>query len=292
MARRSKGPLKLMLDGISRLGWPTGLALVAGIFLGLRWFSLQTPVPMGPGDLSAGLLGWNVGIQMAGVLQWVLPPLILVAVIAGAARRGNQSRLVKKTRQSGGANLGSLSWRQFEELLAGYFRERGFEVITNTGAGPDGGVDLLLRRGGELHLVQCKHWRAQKVPVSTVRELLGLIAAEGAAGGFVVTSGAFTADARAFANGRNIELIDGPALRQRIAPKPGAAAPTASSATETAATPDCPRCGAPMTRRTARRGPTAGKAFWGCTRYPACRGTRAVRLHEESDTSQHTPENS
>jgi restriction system protein len=275
MARRSKSPFELMLDGLSRLGWPAGLGVVAGVFLGLRWFSLQQPMPMGPGDFSAGLLGWNVGIQMARVLQWVLPPLLLFGVVFGAVRRGNQTRLVAETRQSGGANLASLSWRQFEELLAGYFRERGFDVISNTDAGPDGGVDLRLRRGGELHLVQCKHWRAQKVPVSTVRELFGLMTAEGAAGGFVVTSGAFTAGARAFVEGRNIELIDGAALRRRIAPTLGNPSPPAPVDGRTAAVPDCPSCGAAMTRRTARRGPTAGRSFWGCTRYPACRGTRA-----------------
>ena len=40
--------------------------------------------------------------------------------------------------------------------------------------------------------------------------------------------------------------------------------------------PHCPVCNATMTKRTARRGARAGFAFWGCTNYPDCRGTRAV----------------
>jgi len=36
----------------------------------------------------------------------------------------------------------------------------------------------------------------------------------------------------------------------------------------------CPRCGSPMVRRTARRGRNAGNQFWGCSRYPQCKGTR------------------
>ena len=40
--------------------------------------------------------------------------------------------------------------------------------------------------------------------------------------------------------------------------------------------PPCPMCGAAMTRRTARQGPRAGKAFWGCSAFPDCRGTRPV----------------
>ena len=39
---------------------------------------------------------------------------------------------------------------------------------------------------GEKLPVQCKHWKAYKVRV--VRELFGLVAAKGAAGGFVVTT--------------------------------------------------------------------------------------------------------
>lgn len=38
--------------------------------------------------------------------------------------------------------------------------------------------------------------------------------------------------------------------------------------------PSCPKCGASMVRRTARKGSRAGKMFWGCPRYPVCKGTR------------------
>lgn len=37
--------------------------------------------------------------------------------------------------------------------------------------------------------------------------------------------------------------------------------------------PLCPNCGAEMTLRYAKRGPTAGTKFWGCTKFPFCRGT-------------------
>jgi len=56
MARRSKSPFELMLDRLSRLPWPAGLALAAGVFLGLRRFMMQAPMPMGPGEFSAGML--------------------------------------------------------------------------------------------------------------------------------------------------------------------------------------------------------------------------------------------
>ncbi|MDP2782552.1 topoisomerase DNA-binding C4 zinc finger domain-containing protein [Devosia sp.] len=37
----------------------------------------------------------------------------------------------------------------------------------------------------------------------------------------------------------------------------------------------CPSCGASMVRRTARKGKHAGSKFWGCSKYPACKGTRS-----------------
>ena len=70
----------------------------------------------------------------------------------------------------------------------------------------------MLRKGSEKLLVQCKQWRATTVGVEIVRELYGLIAAEGATGGFVVTAGRFSLDATTFAAGRNIQLINGTIL--------------------------------------------------------------------------------
>ena len=38
--------------------------------------------------------------------------------------------------------------------------------------------------------------------------------------------------------------------------------------------PKCPKCGKPMRKIVARRGRNAGNAFWSCTGYPDCDGTR------------------
>lgn len=34
----------------------------------------------------------------------------------------------------------------------------------------------------------------------------------------------------------------------------------------------CPKCGAAMVLRTAKKGEHAGKQFWGCSAFPKCRG--------------------
>jgi four helix bundle suffix protein len=40
--------------------------------------------------------------------------------------------------------------------------------------------------------------------------------------------------------------------------------------------PPCPQCGALMTLRTAKTGKNAGTSFWGCTKYPDCKGIIAL----------------
>ena len=181
--------------------------------------------------------------------------------------------------------LDGVTWREFEWLVGEGFRLRGYRVVESGGGGPDGGVDLVLTQGGEKFLVQCKQWRAFKVGVDVVRELYGVMAARGATGGFVVTSGRFTADASMFASGRNITLMDGPALvglikqaRSTTGGLPQRSANIASAAAQPRSSdaPACPTCGQAMARRTAKRGANMGAAFWGCTGYPSCRDTRQI----------------
>jgi four helix bundle suffix protein len=49
------------------------------------------------------------------------------------------------------------------------------------------------------------------------------------------------------------------------------------------AAPACPVCGKEMRKRTAGKGPHAGKSFWGCSGYPECKG--CLSLSDESDLS-------
>jgi len=115
------------------------------------------------------------------------------------------------------------------------------------------------------------------VGVEPVRELYGVMAAQRAAGAFLVTTGRITEEARRFASGREIELIDGAQLElqiQRAAsinkPSPG----TQATATPSAVKRACPTCGSAMLLRKAIKGSSAGQSFYGCSNFPRCRGTR------------------
>jgi restriction system protein len=49
-----------------------------------------------------------------------------------------------------------------------------------------------------------------------------------------------------------------------------------SDQTDASGAPNCPICRNPMVLRIARKGPRAGSQFWGCAKYPACKGTKLV----------------
>lgn len=67
-----------------------------------------------------------------------------------------------------------------------------------------------------------------------------------------------------------------PSSPQRTGTSPSRGSITSLPTNRSLSTPTCPRCGSGMVRRTARRGPNAGGPFWGCSRYPGCRGTRNI----------------
>jgi restriction system protein len=132
--------------------------------------------------------------------------------------------------------LARVSWQDFERLLADHYRELGYEVehqgTAANGARSDGGIDLRLRRGGELLLVQCKHWRAMQVPHNDVHQLIGIMDNEDATGAILVTSGEFTPAAiRAAGKKGRVQLIDGAAARVMLGPRlpPEDARPTTPS---------------------------------------------------------------
>lgn len=106
------------------------------------------------------------------------------------------------------------------------------------------------------------------------------MAAEGAHGGVAVTSGPFTQEAQAFAAGKNLKLIDGPQLMKLLtsvrdsSPQVQRKTPRLDNP-HIGTAPNCPRCGATTVKRLAKKGALAGKEFWGCSRFPSCRGTVA-----------------
>jgi restriction system protein len=244
-----------------------------------------TDLPLKVGVITSLVLaatGWAapmlfpvVGLELTGYLAivgryvvWTLAALIFISASAGAIRRRLDGQ-----RFESDVSLEDLSWAQFEGYLAAYFRKRGSTVTYRGGSSADGGVDLVLDDASGRRIVQVKHWKMQRVGVVELRALWGVREDEKARGAVFVTSGDFTPDARAFAVGKQLELIDGPQLRRLIAEAKGHEAKGLPALAATSA--PCPQCGrGTLQRRLARRGANAGGYFLGCSRFPECRYTR------------------
>ena len=154
------------------------------------------------------------------------------------------------------------------------YRAQGYSgSLTQRGA--DGGADIVLKRDGHRVLVQCKRWRTRVVRPDAIRSLKGVMAGEGVARGIFVSSGRYTAEARRVAVSYGIHTVDGMELldlvREARGEIPGLIESLRSAGPRLADPPYCPRCHELMVMRTGVHG-----KFWGCRRFPSCRGTQSL----------------
>ena len=104
--------------------------------------------------------------------------------------------------------------REFEEFVAEIYEKLGYRVEL-TKATRDGGKDIILYADGptghNMFYVECKKYdKENPVGVRLVRNLYGVVEAEKATAGILVTSSSFTKDAREFAKDvyRRLTLYD------------------------------------------------------------------------------------
>ena len=276
MVRRKQNPIEDLIEITSKLPWWVGVGLAIAAYVWLHSVATSEVTAVAQPGKMGELVTQTLFKTLASFGQYLLPFAFLVGAAMSAYGRYKRQALHAQVAASPDRGaLNTMSWQQFEALVGEAFRRKDYAVAEMGGGGADGGIDLVLKKEGETFLVQCKQWKATKVGVTTVRELYGVMAAEGATGGFVVTSGVFTDEARAFAVGRNIELMDGKALHSLIR---GVSVPNKAASVPPAVTiagiPACPVCQSAMVKRTAKRGANSGNAFWGCSQYPGCKGTR------------------
>jgi len=280
MARQKTSPLEDMILIVSKLPWWAGLTLALVSYLVLHAIASRpimsatvTRAQMG----TAATTGFVTVLAMFG--QYILPFAFGLGALLSAIAAARQKKLYNNVAaRKDVAALNEMGWEDFERLVSEHFRRNGFQVTREGGNGPDGGIDLVLRQKSETYLVQCKQRRSYKVGVQPVREFYGVMASRGAAGGYFVTSGEYTEEAKTFAKGHNLELVDCRKLRLMIdaTSKTTPAARVTKESPTIITMPSCPKCGAVMNKRIARQGSNAGREFWGCATYPKCNGTRPL----------------
>lgn len=289
MARKKQSPFEDLIEFASLLPWWAGLILAVISFIVLSQIANTETQTMDGVSQIGQYASQQLYIVFAKIGQIFLPFAFTVGAIISAIKQRKRSNLFSSveilepdnhfgSNRVGVNAISNMSWQEFEMVVSEFFRKQGYSVLESGGGGPDGGVDLRLKKDNKKIIVQCKHWKTSKVGVQVVREQLGIKTAEAADGVIIVTSGLYTNDAIKFANEQDIILIDGEKLKEIITKTKRSLPIDLKRTTVTTSTPIasiapiCPRCSSPMVKRTAKKGKLAGNKFWGCSRFPQCRG--------------------
>ena len=201
MSRRNESPADLLV----KMPWPASAVLGLFAFVLLRWV---LPALCGGNDTFRLLT--PAAVNLAPVVALGFGVIACVSFFLGKKR----ASLVDS--QTSLESLRAVSWKDFELLVVEAYRRQGYQVDYNLGKGADGGVDLVLRKAGRTSFVQCKQWRAFSVGAPVIREQFGIMISEKADESIVVTSGKFTSEAVRFAQGKPIQLVDGPRLLELV----------------------------------------------------------------------------
>lgn len=201
MAKRTKGGFEQIAAMPWWLGILIGLIGYVAIRHGISWYLAfsQNPVLSG--------MGRTLANGAYAPFAWMLLIACWLAALASFIGRGRRRQLLDN--QTGIDSLRQMTWRQFEQLTGEAFRRQGYAIEETGLGGADGGIDLILRKSGQITLVQCKQWQNRQVGVKVVREMYGLLVHHKAAAVKIVALGDYTPDAHRFARDKPIELIHG-----------------------------------------------------------------------------------
>ncbi|HAS6204045.1 TPA: hypothetical protein I7243_22185 [Vibrio vulnificus] len=271
MARKNDGLLWHLMDA----PWWVSVLFAAIAYIGLSF--VLPALAMSSENFIFNAVAPNLPMLAPYVAFTLLIPAP-VAIFKQLSRQRQYSTTTNEIASQGTtAALNNLSWLEFESYIGEFFKQQGYEVKQAFSQKPDGGVDIWMRKDGQLTLVQCKHWKTRKVGIQILREMYAVMIEHGASKMIIVTSGDFTSEAIKYALDKRLWLINGGELvhmieqvRNRPTEKTLEVIPPKST------TPLCPSCHAPLVMRTAKRGQNKGNQFYGCSSYPRCRYTQDI----------------
>jgi len=174
---------------------------------------------------------WFVLFLVSGQEEGRSPTVLALAIIVAAPvaftlsfRRGRRiarwtaarvNRRVRPKRAPPSADLLrilTMSPVAFEHFCRDVLEREGFQAVTTKQTG-DQGIDVELRaRDGRIGVAQCKQTPHTNIGRPTVQQLYGEMISRGATFGYIITTGAFTDEAAAFARTKTITLVDRDAL--------------------------------------------------------------------------------
>lgn len=260
-------PLYLLAPLKWRKNKLTGLVIIWSVLAVVRALLIFNPTPV-------------IGILVPEPLNTVIFVVTgVVLILLKVSRDGLQRHNIQKKADNarGVEDLQDLSPKEFEDMVVELYTAMGHKA-KRTGATGDHGVDVVVQaNNGEKWVVQCKRWRGT-VGEPVVRDFHGVMQHEKADKGAVITTGKFTLQAKEWAKGKPITLVEGDEFLTHIKQAHGLPEQTSITSEQnsyyegTITPPYCPKCGSKMILRIAKQGVNQGEKFWGCSTFPQCRG--------------------
>ncbi len=137
-------------------------------------------------------------MKLAGLCVAV-PFAVIAAMSAWRARGKPRPQAVQAT----ATVLAEMTWASFSQQLQDAFRRDGSVVERLPGAR----ADFMLKREGKHAVVAARRWKAQRVGIPPLRELLAEQRELGAAESIFVALGEVTDTARQFAQANNVKIM-------------------------------------------------------------------------------------
>jgi restriction system protein len=182
--------------------------------------------------------------------------------------------------------LKSIEWKLYEELCVKFLKLKEYDAhLTRLGA--DDGIDIKIydkNIPSQIYAIaQCKSYTSYNVGVKFIRELYGVMTDKKVDIGIFFTTSNFTSEAKKFAKGKKIQLLDGQCLVNKINKLPISQRNELYSQITKGnyKTPSCPKCGVKMKLRTNKKNPD--KKFWGCVNFPRCRSIIRCNSNESKN---------
>lgn len=196
----------------------------------------------------------------------------------------------RKIRAASIAKIHQMSGVEFEEYLQAVLKKAGYKVQLTDTTG-DFGADLILQKGTSKIVVQAKRYKGS-VGIKAVQEVLGAKSYYDAQESWVVTNSYYTKSAKSLALKSNVRLLDKNALvnlaleagiqKETIYPnelenqkandvydfEEFVKKKSVRSGRDEKPHKQCPICSSEMIKRQGKHG-----EFYGCSRFPNCRGT-------------------
>lgn len=167
-----------------RSPWWISIAVFAG-------FALLARALLPPAYVWAGLFG---GL-----------PFLVIGVIA-ARRQWLAPKPAQLAQQL--ERLSAMAWRDFAKAVTEAYTRQGFVVTAFEGVG----ADLQLVKAGRTTLVSCKRWKAAKLGVETLRDLVAARQRQDASLCACLTLGQLSDTARSYAKAEGVQVVDAEAL--------------------------------------------------------------------------------